>query len=655
MHTPPSLLHLCQRVLANFLNSDLDYWKVFKDLPPDVINGILLHLPPITLYALNREFLLYSREWRDSELACTAELSSEIGREHTEIVGEEGSSDSSSNRSARLCRRKRGHNGSSRPLDFSALKLGMSAAWKSLYIKRWPTCADRYHGAVDWQQLYWETHLQCCLNAASEEPSISTLDCQIGDIVMPNDVLKNLNSEIIGNEESTFSTLRANCVYFGCFVRKLRLYSILCSPKLVILLKHARLHSVTFCNVRIKSELTGICQLLTANASTLRSVEFYRSKFSGETLNKIGKAMCPTGTRHYIQHFALISSRVFDQANLFAVNSSTDFLQFLTAARSLRSLILCDNSLEQENVVLILKVILQHAKNICSVQLVDNELGEAFTRSFSSCMTANKLAQSETTRVFKRLSALDLRSNILDSEAIGSLTKCLTKMPSLQQLDVSDNPLEDAGIRLLVPYISNSLTALKELSLASCQMTATSAIVMLNALSNSQTTLRRLSLAGNSLGSTVVQSLAQFLRKCPLENLDVSDIDLGPTGCSDVLKETLITNGTLLHIDISKNRICGLGAVMLASIISAGTSRLTSINASANLLSSESIQHIAKNIQNSKTYVESTGRSISLDLRNNPGSFLCKLAGLHGRVGACTVLLSDSSCETHSVLHDDDP
>lgn len=50
--------------------------------------------------------------------------------------------------------------------------------------------------------------------------------------------------------------------------------------------------------------------------------------------------------------------------------------------------------------------------------------------------------------------------------------------------------------------------------------------------------------------STVVQSLAQFLRKCPLENLDVSDIDLGPTGCSDVLKETLITNGTLLHIDI---------------------------------------------------------------------------------------------------------
>ena len=45
-----------------------------------------------------------------------------------------------------------------------------------------------------------------------------------------------------------------------------------------------------------------------------------------------------------------------------------------------------------------------------------------------------------------------------------------------------------------------------------------------------------------------------------------------------------------------------------------------------------------------------------LDLRNNPGSFLCKLAGLHiDKIGASTVLLFDSSCETHSMLHDDDP
>lgn len=670
MATPPPLLNLCQYVLANLLTSDLDYWKVFKDLPPDVINGILLHLPPLTLQALSNELLLHSREWREGGPGGVAEASSGSGREQSESSGEEGRSDSGPSEGTRYCRRKRGYNGSPRPLDCSALKLGMSTAWKSLYSKRWPAYfeqmmspqsekfnGDDYcHGEADWQQLYWEAHLQCCLNAASEEPSIVSPECRIGDIPLPSDLVKNLTGKIIGNEGNALSTLRASCVYFGRFARKLRLHSILCSPELVILLEHAQLRSITFCNVRIKSELTGICQLLTANTATLRSVEFYHSKFSGETLNKIGKAMCPAGTRHHLQHFALISSRIFDQAGLFAVNSSTDFLRFLCAARSLRSLRLWDNSLEQENVVLIMKIILQYAKNICLLQLVDNELGEIFTRLFLSSMTTGNLAQSETMLVFKRLIALDLRSNTLDGEAVGSLAKCLSKMPSLQQLDVSDNPLEDAGIRLLVPYISNTFTALEELSLATCQMTATSAIDMLNALSNSRTPIRRLSIAGNSLGSTVVPSLTHFLSKCALETLDVSDTDLGPAGCSNALEETLVTTRTLLHINISKNRISAPGAAMLASVISAGSSSLTSINASANLLSVDSITSIAREIQNSKIYGEPAGKSIYIDLRSNPGSFLCKLAGLHSdKIGACTVLLSDSSCETHSMLHDDDP
>jgi hypothetical protein len=82
--------------------------------------------------------------------------------------------DSGPSEGTRYCRRKRGYNGSPRPLDCSALKLGMSTAWKSLYSKRWPAYfeqmmspqsekfnGDDYcHGEADWQQLYWEAHLQ---------------------------------------------------------------------------------------------------------------------------------------------------------------------------------------------------------------------------------------------------------------------------------------------------------------------------------------------------------------------------------------------------------------------------------------------------------------------------------------------------------------
>lgn len=112
-------------------------------------------------------------------------------------------------------------------------------------------------------------HVCSCLNAASEEPSISSPDCRIGDILLPSkpspafvvslysqlivhsitlskrvpcfilkrhskrqgnflylgqlwvvgDLVKNLTGTISGNEGTALSTLRANCVDFGRFAR----------------------------------------------------------------------------------------------------------------------------------------------------------------------------------------------------------------------------------------------------------------------------------------------------------------------------------------------------------------------------------------------------------------------------------------------------
>ena len=108
-----------------------------------------------------------SREW-------SAEVSSGSGREQSASSGEEGRRDPGSYKGTQYCRRKRGYNGSTRPLNCSALKLGMSTAWKSLYSRRWPAyfeqmmfpqseksdSGDFCNGEADWQQLYWEAHLQ---------------------------------------------------------------------------------------------------------------------------------------------------------------------------------------------------------------------------------------------------------------------------------------------------------------------------------------------------------------------------------------------------------------------------------------------------------------------------------------------------------------
>jgi Ran GTPase-activating protein (RanGAP) involved in mRNA processing and transport len=639
---------MCLKVLANHLTTDLDYWKVYQNLPPDIINGILLLLPPLTLQALSNELLLKSREQNG-----------------------EGRSDLGANEEPRKKKKKkkRSHNDSPRPLDCSALNLGMSAAWKAHYDKRWPASNpetvlprlsngdDSSQEEPDWQQLYWEAHLQWCLNAASETLSIMNLNSEIGAFVLPSEQLKTLRDETTRIEETSLATLRANCVNFGRFARKLRLHSILCTPELVVLLKHAQLQSITFINIRIKSELTGICQLLSNSLDTLRSVELFHSRLTGETLNRIGRAMCPSGVRHHIQHFALIHTRIFDQAELFALSSDTDFLRFLCAGSSLRSFKLCDNYLDQENLVFIMKVVLQFVNTIGLLQISDNELGEVFARLFSSYMKTPNPATSESLPVFKRLSALDLRGNLLDSGAIDKMGQCLCQMPLLQQLDVSENPLKDAGISNLVSYITTTCTALKELTLATIDMTATGAISLFDALANSNTTIRRLSIANNRLGSTVVPSLVNFLSKSSLESLDISDIDLGCSGCTNNgLEDALIASKTLHHFNFSNNRIGPIGANMVANIIASGRSSLLTIDVSGNVLSTDSVIGITRAIRESKVHGHASGRGITLDLRKNPGSFLVKILGQSSTVGACTLLLSDTTnMETLNILHDDDP
>ena len=42
---------------------------------------------------------------------------------------------------------------------------------------------------------------------------------------------------------------------------------------------------------------------------------------------------------------------------------------------------------------------------------------------------------------------------MLDGEAVRSLAMCLKKMPKLEHLNISDNPLEDSGIKYETSHI----------------------------------------------------------------------------------------------------------------------------------------------------------------------------------------------------------
>lgn len=134
------------------------------------------------------------------------------------------------------------------------------------------------------------------------------------------------------------------------------------------------------------------------------------------------------------------------------------------------------------------------------------------------------------TLLIKLLSGL--RGNDLRKDDVESLRCALVSMPNLEILDISDNPIEDDGIRLdefsfvtstfnvvgkslkaavelcrcLIPYIMEApdrCSPLAELYLENCELSCSGATELLDSLSNLKRPLNSLSLADNGLGRFV--------------------------------------------------------------------------------------------------------------------------------------------------------
>lgn len=129
----------------------------------------------------------------------------------------------------------------------------------------------------------------------------------------------------------------------------------------------------------------------------------------------------------------------------------------------------------------------------------------------------------------------DFRGNNLDKDDAVGLRYALVHMPNLEVLDISDNPIEDDGIRSvkiysacillalclagcmisqaitecyrgLLPYFveaSEACSPFAKLYVESCDLSASGVIELLNTLSSFKRPLESLSIADNFLGRCV--------------------------------------------------------------------------------------------------------------------------------------------------------
>uniref|UniRef100_A0A453ALS1 Uncharacterized protein n=4 Tax=Aegilops tauschii TaxID=37682 RepID=A0A453ALS1_AEGTS len=207
-----------------------------------------------------------------------------------------------------------------------------NTAWQALFESRWPLLDNTGHDdlvTVDWQQQYWEKHLQECLDEAAEAALLPSFRGRIGELSMSDKIMSSVYlSENIAQQ---YSRLSYHWTILGSYARCLRFQNVLCTAEVCDMLQHSRLETLVFVRVISELEVNGVCLLLSCHAKTLLSLEFIHCQLYPAAMDKVCSSLCQPGSQNYkIQSFSIKSSRIVESKSL---TTSAGLLNFLSYAK----------------------------------------------------------------------------------------------------------------------------------------------------------------------------------------------------------------------------------------------------------------------------------------------------------------------------------
>ncbi|XP_027286599.1 NACHT, LRR and PYD domains-containing protein 4C isoform X2 [Cricetulus griseus] len=165
------------------------------------------------------------------------------------------------------------------------------------------------------------------------------------------------------------------------------------------------------------------------------------------------------------------------------------------------------------------------------------------------------------------LKDLVLASCSLSKQCWNYLSDVLKRNKTLSHLDISSNDLQDEGLKVLCQALSLPDSALKSLFLRRCLITSSGCQYLAEVLSSNQN-LISLQVSNNKLEDAGVKLLCEAIKEpnCRLENLGLEACELTGACCEDLVS-ALSQNETLWAINLLKNALDRRGLAVLCEAL----------------------------------------------------------------------------------------